>query len=303
MYPNNAEDVSFLAISFLIYYFKEYFMRKVTVILLLAMLPAMMFSEVVFMPRMGFDIHKGIKSHLLDNAFQGIINKAINKDKKEGEDPSFLKASDLPNSKTLAPMFTIGFDMQFISHASGFTFFFNNEFSYTPKFMAYERFNYAEGAFGGKNFEKEAGNFNEKQNIMLYSFELLMGGTFRRENAFNIHFGIGLKVGLTPGTIKLAIDAFTKGRDAIPDQVTTMVVPAFGGTFGFTYYFTDVVGLSVSVNEFLGFGGFISARTTEKKDDGTPKKAIGFASMGFTNNFAMKIGLNLRVKGVRGEEM
>ena len=112
-----------------------------------------------------------------------------------------------------------------------------------------------------------------------------------------------MKVGLTPGTIKLAIDAFTKGRDAIPDQVTTMVVPAFGGTFGFTYYFTDVVGLSVSVNEFLGFGGFISARTTEKKDDGTPKKAIGFASMGSTNNFAMKIGLNLRVKGVRGEEM
>lgn len=261
-------------------------------------MPAMMFSEVVFMPHIGFDIHKGIKSQLLDAVLLQLINSTISSDKKSGEDPTYLSKNQLPHSKPLVPMFTIGLDMQFIHHGNGFTFFFNNEFSYAPNFKAYERFNYG----GSQGLTTVSNTFTEKQKIMLYSFELLMGGTFRREQAFNIHFGIGLKVGLTPSTISTIVKAFSGGRNAVPNEVTMMVVPAFGGTFGFTYYFNNVVGLSVSINEFIGFGGFLSARVTEREPGkDTPKAAIGYASMGFSNNFAMKIGVNLRLNGVRGE--
>lgn len=276
------------------YYGGVMFMKKVTVILLLAMLPAMMFSEVVFMPHIGFDLHKGIKSQLLDNVLKDIINKSINKDKKDGETPAYLANDQLPHSNPLIPLFTIGLDMQFIHHGSGFTFFWNHEFSYTPNFKAYEQINYI-----SEKLLSTKGTFNENQKIMLYSFELLMGGTFRREQAFNIHFGIGLKVGFTPSTIGVVVKALQEGRKAIPNQVSMMVVPAFGGTLGFTYYFNNVVGLSVSVNEFLGFGGFLSLRVKERGSDGVPTTAVGYASMGFTNNFAMKIGLNLRVHGIR----
>lgn len=267
-------------------------------LLLLVMMPTIMFSEVVFMPRLGFDIHKGIKNQLLDGILKEVINTAINSDKKEGEEPSYLSNDQLPHSKPLISMFTIGLDMQFIHHGSGFTFFFNNEFSYASNFKAYEQFRYGDS----KILPKEVGTLTEKQKIMLYSFELLMGGTFRREQAFNIHFGIGLKVGLTPNSISTVIKAFKDGRNAVPDQVTMMVVPAFGGTFGFTYYFNEIVGLSVSINEFLGFGGFLSTRVTEKENNKL-KSAVAYASMGFTNNFAMKFGVNLRIHGVRGSEL
>lgn len=274
-------------------------MKKITVILLLAMLPAMMFSEVVFMPRVGFDIHKGIKNQMLDAALKKLINWTVNSGKKEGENPTYITDDQIPHSKPLLTMITVGLDMQFIHHGNGFTFFWNNEFSYSANFKAYEKFNYGEGLLPGvKSFSKNAGNFDEAQKVMLYSTEFLLGGTFRRENAFNIHFGIGLKLSITPGTLRLLKPAFSGERTKIPEKLTVMAIPAIGGTFGFTYYFNNVVGLSLSLNEFVGFGGFLSARVLEDSN-GVPTKAIGYASMGFTNNFAMKLGLNLRVNGVR----
>lgn len=275
-------------------------MKRIILLLLLVMMPAMMFSEVVFMPRIGFDIHKGIKNQMLDGVLKKVINMAINSGKKEGETPTYLADDQVPHSKPLLTMITAGFDMQFIHHGNGFTFFWNNEFSYSANFKAYEQFFYGEGRLspGVKSFYTDEGTYTEKQKIMLYSTEILLGGTFRRENAFNIHFGVGLKVGITPATLKLLKPAFAGDRAKIPEQLTVMAIPAIGGTFGFTYYFTDVVGMSLSVNEFLGFGGFLSARVLDSKD-GVPTKAIGYASMGFTNNFAMKLGLNLRVHGTK----
>lgn len=275
-------------------------MKKFTVMLLLAIMPAMMFSEVVFMPRIGFDIHKGIKNQMLDGLLKKLINSTINSGKKQGETPTYIEDDNIPHSTPLLTMFTVGLDMQFIHHGNGFTFFWNNEFSYSANFKAYEKFNYLHDALPGESsLTKTTGEYKEPQKIMLYSTELLMGGTFRREEAFNIHFGIGLKISMTPGTLKLLKPAFSGNRDAIPTELTVLAIPALGGTFGFTYYFNEVVGLSLSINEFVGFGGFLSARVVDKNSEGTPTKAVGYASMGFTNNFAMKLGVNLRVHGVK----
>ena len=268
------------------------------------MLPILVFSEVVFSPRIGFDIHKAIKNKFMDDLLKKAINKAIESGKKDGEDPTLLEDNTIPHSNFLLNMFTVGLDMQFISHSNGFTFFWNNEFSYTPSFKAYEKFHFIKNVPPLKDIMKvESGTFNENQKTMLFSTELLFGGTFRRENAFNIHFGLGLKLGFTPNTLKLLQPAFSGDRSKIPNELGVIVLPAIGGTFGFTYYFNEVVGLSASINEFLGCGAFLAAKVTGKDAAGVANKGIGYASIGFSNNFAMKLGLNLRVNGVRNSDL
>lgn len=275
-------------------------MKKFFTILLLSMLPILAFSEVVFSPRIGFDIHKALKNKMMDNVLKNIVNKAIESGKSEGENPTLLEDDAIPHSDFLLTMFTIGLDMQFIAHSNGFTFFWNNEFSYAKSFKAYEQFHFVKQVAPLKDIMmNEDGTFNENQKTMLYSTELMFGGTFRRENDFNIHFGLGLKLGFTPSTLKLIKPAISGDRAKIPDEIGVIVLPAIGGTFGFTYYFNKVVGLSASVNEFLGFGAFLSAKVTGRDPAGVANKGIAYASIGFSNNFAMKLGVNLRVNGVR----
>jgi len=279
-------------------------MKKFFTILLLSMLPLMVFSEVVFSPHIGFDIHKALKNKMMDDLLKNTVNQVIGKGKKSGENPTLLEDNTIPHSGFLLTMFTIGLDMQFISHSNGFTFFWNNEFSYTPSFKVYEQFQFTKLSPPLQDImTTEKGLWNENSKIMLYSTELMFGGTFRRENAFNIHFGLGLKIGFTPSTLKLIKPAMSGDRSNIPDEIGVIILPAIGGTFGFTYYFNKIVGLSASINDFLGVGAFLSAKVTGRDASNVPNKGIAYASIGFSNNFAMKLGVNLRINGVRNKEL
>lgn len=272
-------------------------MKKIVGLLLFVILPTLMFSEVVFMPRIGFDIHKGFESQMLDKKLVEWINKALEAGKDPSETVKPVTTDDLPHSKPLITMITFGFDMQFISHGNGFTFFWNNEFGYAAGFKAYEKFTFLRKLtpLGQDTVDKDTAFFNEKQKIMLLSTELLFGGTFRREDALNINFGIGLKASITPQTIMLIKNLLS---NQFPEKETVVaVLPAIGGTFGMTYYFNDVVGISASVSDFISFGAFISGKA--KTDSGKIKSANAFASLGLSNSFSMKLGLSLRVHGVR----
>ena len=272
-------------------------MKKIIGLLLFAIVPTLMFSEVVFMPRVGIDIHKGIKSKMLDEKLVEWINKALDNGKADGEIVTHVTPETLPHSKPLITMITFGFDMQFISHDNGFTFFWNNEFGYAAGFKAYEKFSFIRklNPLGQDTVDKDTGIFNEKQKVMMISTELLFGGTFRREDALNINFGVGLRASITPQTLALIKGLFD---NKFPENNTVIaVLPALGGTFGLTYYFNDVVGISASVSDFVSFGTFISGKA--KAEGGKIKTATAFASLGLSNNFAMKLGLSLRVHGVR----
>lgn len=272
-------------------------MKKIIGLLLFAIVPTLMFSEVVFMPRIGFDIHKGIKSRMLDKTLVNWINKALENGKDPAETVTQITTDDLPHSKPLITMITFGFDMQFISHGNGFTFFWNNEFGYAAGFKAYEKFSFLRklNPGGQDSVDKDTGVFNEKQKIMMLSTELLFGGTFRREDALNINFGLGLRTSITPQTLTLIKGLF---ENKFPEKNTVVaILPAIGGTFGITYYFNNIVGISASVSDFISFGTFISGKA--EAEGGRIKTATAFASLGLSNSFAMRVGLSLRVNGVK----
>lgn len=277
-------------------------MRKVIGLLLFAVLPTLMFSEVVFMPRIGLDVYKGIKSEALDNMMVKWVNKALQNGKDSDESVTEFKKEDLPHSKPLITMMTFGFDMQFIAHDNGFTFFWNNEFAYAAGFQAYQKFNFLKkltliNPGADDKVINEDVNTYEKQKVMMISSEFLFGGTFRRENALNISFGLGFKASMTPQTIKLITSLFSND---FPEKDTVVaVLPAIGGTFGIAYYFNEVVGISASVSDFVSFGAFISGKAEKDPNTGKFQRATAFASLGLSNSFAMRLGLNLRVNGVR----
>ena len=78
--------------------FKELIMRKVIGLLLFAIVPTLMFSEVVFMPRIGLDVYKGIKSEALDNMMVKWVNKALQNGKDSDESVTEFKNEDLPHN-------------------------------------------------------------------------------------------------------------------------------------------------------------------------------------------------------------
>ena len=275
-------------------------MKKIIGLLLFAIVPTLMFSEVVFMPRVGLDVFKGIKSEALDNMMVKWVNKALENGKASDETVTEFKKEDLPHSKPLITMMTFGFDMQFISHGNGFTFFWNNEFAYAAGFQAYEKFTFLKKLPPVRpedEIVKDTDTFKETQKIMMLSTELLFGGTFRRENALNINFGLGFRASMTPQTIKLIKNLFSND---FPEKDTVVaVLPALGGTFGIAYYFNEVVGISASVSDFVSFGAFMSGKAEKDPVTGKFQRATAFASLGLSNSFAMRLGLNLRVHGVR----
>ena len=275
-------------------------MKKIIGLLLFAIMPTLMFSEVVFMPRVGLDVFKGIKSEALDNMMVKWINKALENGKDSNETVTEFKKEDLPHSKPLITMMTFGFDMQFISHGNGFTFFWNNEFAYAAGFQAYEKFTFLKKLPPVRpedKIVKDPDTFKENQKIMMLSTELLFGGTFRREDALNINFGLGFRTSMTPQTIKLIKNLFSND---FPEKDTVVaVLPALGGTFGIAYYFNEVVGISASVSDFISFGAFVSGKAEKDPVTGKFQTATAFASLGLSNSFAMRLGLNLRVHGVR----
>ena len=277
-------------------------MKKIIGLLLFAIMPTLMFSEVVFMPRVGLDVFKGIKSEALDNMMVKWVNKALQNGKASNESVNEFKKEDLPHSKPLITMMTFGFDMQFISHGNGFTFFWNNEFAYAAGFQAYQKFAFLKkltpiNPGPGDIVNNEDVNTYEKQKVMMLSTELLFGGTFRREDALNINFGLGFRASMTPQTIKLIKNLFSND---FPEKDTVVaVLPALGGTFGIAYYFNEVVGISASVSDFVSFGAFVSGKAEKDPVTGKFQRATAFASLGLSNSFAMRLGLNLRVHGVR----
>ena len=255
-----------------------------------------MFSEVVFVPRIGMDVHKGIKSEMLDKYLVDFINKALQSGKAPNEEVTEVTLDEIPHSKPLITMLTVGFDMQFIAHGNGFTFFWNNEFSIAQRFTAFEKFYFEKKLtnLDKDKVTKETEKYYEAKKVMLVSTELLLGGTFRREDALNINFGVGIKASVTPSTIGMIKGLFNQ---QIPESAVIAVIPAVGGTFGMAYYFNETVGLSLSVSDFVGFGAFLAGDV--KQENGSIKKATAFASIGLNNNFSCKFGLNLRVNGVR----
>ncbi len=319
--------------------------------LVFAVMPSIVFAEITFIPHIGFDVHKGIKNEKIDSQIGNMMKKFM---------PAEVPYEKIPFSRPLVPMFTLGLDLHFISHRSGFTFFWNNEFSFSQKFVAEEQLSASASVslndikninpngnleeqvkdFLSKHknldenrlkqlakegntaelekivkdevmkslLEKKVGSFTEKQKMMFYATELLLGGTFRREKAFNIYFGIGLKLGFSINAIELVKDVRSgKMQDfkAIPDRFVAMVLPAFGGSLGFSYYFNRFIGISVSANDFLGLGAFVSTNILErhhgqpKEYEGYPTKAVAYTSIGLHNDFAMKFGVNIRFFGVK----
>ncbi|MGP1437820.1 MAG: DUF2715 domain-containing protein [Treponema sp.] len=275
-------------------------MKKIIGLLLFLMIPTLIFSEVVFVPRIGFDVHKGIQSQMFDNMLVNWINKALESGKAPNESVTHIKTGDLPHSKPLITMITLGLDMQFISHGNGFTFFWNNEFSYAAGFQAYEKFTFLRkftpaNTTSEDKISKEDQTTYQKQKIMMISTELLFGGTFRRESAFNINFGLGFRTSITPQTLTLISGLL---RQQFPkDNTVIAILPAIGGTFGVTYYFNEIVGISASVSDFISFGTFIAGKVDVANSKIT--RADAFASLGLSNSFAMKLGVSLRINGVR----
>lgn len=275
-------------------------MKKVIGLLLFLIIPTLMFSEVTFVPRIGLDVHKGIKSQMFDNMLINWINKALDSGKDPSESVTHITAKDLPHSKPLITMITLGLDMQFIMPGNGFTFFWNNEFSYAAGFQAYEKFSFLRKLTPANpgaedKIHKDNQATYQKQKIMMISTELLFGATFRRESAFNINFGLGIRASLTPQTLTLIKGLFSNNFPK--DNTVIAILPALGGTFGVTYYFNNVVGISASITDFISFGTFISGKVDT--NSGKITRADAYASLGLSNSFAMKLGVSLRVNGVR----
>ncbi len=264
-------------------------MRKILSVLLLSAVPILAFSEVVFIPQLGFDAHKGIKMQKIDDMMPELLGKWAGVK---------IEPEYYPNSRPLTTMFTIGLDMHFISKKTGFTFFWNHAFSYASRFRAQEKFFYNPGS--SNEFTKVPTGNIEHYKFLVLSSEMLLGGTFRRERAFNIHFGIGFKTSITPATVKQLIDLFKEHK--FPDKMATLIMPSFGGSIGVSYYFNNFIGLSLTFSDFLGFGAFVAGNTQKDLlNKGKLTGANGFISMGLNNNFSLKLGVNLRVNGVKGE--
>ena len=266
-------------------------MKKKFFILLLVLLPLAVFSESIFTFYVGTDIQKANNIDGLDNLFKGFVGN------KFSQDPNQVP---YPKSKIAIPMFSIGLDMQFVSHKSGFTFFWNNAFLCADHVVGYETLNFK---YDDKfNTEIVGGRKTLRGKFNVYSTEMLFGGTFRRENAFNIHFGIGFRTQFNPSMIW---DILGLVKGIIPQERVQMyaMVAGFGGTFGFTYYFNNVVGLMFSINDFVGLGGAILGQFEggSTNEAGFPTSGRAMLSLGLNNNFAMKFGLSLRVNGTRGE--
>ena len=147
------------------------------------------------------------------------------------------------------PMPSFGLDMHGISSSSGFTLFWNNTFSYA------------------------------KKDLQFVSSELLLGGTFLRDKALNISFGLG-------------------GRFAMPlnmqkelQEQGEHILPGFGGTLGISYYFNDSFGFSLFVSDFASFAYNTKG---DNKDDSKNGKLF---YEGVSDGFCFKIGMNIRLGG------
>lgn len=268
-------------------------MKKTFFIFLLAVLSLMAFSESIFTFHIGTDIQKGINIAPLYDVVKNSLGKQFGQDSDQV--PS-------PNSKVLIPMLSVGLDMQFASHTSGFTFFWNHAFLYADHVVGYQVLDFV---YKDKlNAEAVDGKTTFKNKLYVYSSEMLFGGTFRRENAFNIHFGIGFKTQFNPSMIK---DIIGIVKSQIPQDKVQMyaMVAGLGGTFGFSYYFNNVVGLTFSVSDFVGLGGTIFGQFNggSTNEGGYPTSGRAMLNLGLNNNFAMKFGLSLRANGTRGDAL
>ncbi|MGP1415713.1 MAG: DUF2715 domain-containing protein [Treponema sp.] len=266
-------------------------MKKRVICILLLFLPFVTFSESIFTFYMGTDIQKVSNIDALDNLFKNMVGGRYSQDSNQ---------VPYPNSKILIPMLSLGIDMQFVSQKNGFTFFWNNAFLYADHVVGYEAlgFTYTD-KLNAENIKKRD-TFKIKK-FYVYSTEMLFGGTFRRENAFNIYFGVGFKTQFNPSMIWDIIGIVQR---IIPNSVQMYAMLAgFGGTFGFSYYFNNVVGLTFSINDFVGLGAAVVARFDGFENDGYPRSGKAMFSLGINNNFAMKFGLSLRVNGTRGDSL
>lgn len=267
-------------------------MKRVWALFLVISVSSLAFAETVFIPHIGLDVIKFVNDKKFDNFMSSLVNKGLDRNKNPGELVEKISAKDVPQSNPHFASFTIGLDMRFTGK-SGFTFYWNNMFSIADRFKAKQYGHFIKGAGPGGSdklfLHKE--KRNEKFKLMLYSTEFLFGATYFRTKALTINFGLGLKFAISPliGTIS------NLKKDYFAEQMGLNIISALGGTFGVSYYFNDIVGLSVSLSDFMGIGFFAFEKT---KQPGTKlKDALVFTAFGFTNDFSVKFGVNLRVKG------
>lgn len=263
-------------------------MKKILFVLFLAV-PVICFSETVFIPHIGFDIIN-FKN---DKKFDDFMSKLVNKGLKRNKATDRISVKDIPQSNPNFAAFTFGLDMRFIMK-NGFTFYWNNMFSVAEKFSANQFVNYIAGQGIGQSDKiilyKKA--VKEKYYLMLFSTEFLFGATYFRTGALSLNFGLGLKFSATP----LIKTIYNLKRDIFPETMSLSLITALGGTFGVSYYFNDIVGLSVSISDFMGAGIFAFERIKER-DGSKIKTADIYTSLGFTNDFSVKFGVNLRING------
>lgn len=160
-----------------------------------------------------------------------------------------LEGSKLIDHTT--PMPAVGFDVHGIASSGGFTFFWNNTYSFA------------------------------RTDLTFVSSEILLGRTCRKRKALNISFGFGarLAVGLNP--------------QRIVGNRLDYLLPGLGGTLGFSYYFNDVLGLSLFASDF------VCLRTSAHTRHADKQEAMGKLSFteGISNTVSIRLGMNVRIGG------
>ena len=166
------------------------------------------------------------------------------------------ESSKLIAHDKMVPAF--GLDIHGISQSNGATFFWNNSFSYA------------------------------KKDLQIVSCEMLLGKTFRRDKAFNISFGLGIRLGMVMNM-----------QESFKDQLE-YTMPGIGGTLGMSFYFTDRFGLSIFASDFACLPGYAKKQNKEKLD-AINKETI---DKRISDVLSVKVGFNIRtgVKHAKKED-
>lgn len=138
------------------------------------------------------------------------------------------------DTTTSVSAFTFGVDMMFSNKKNGFSFFFNNQFSFPGRF--YTKENIINGT-GSTKTEKKTKGYIKRKNTVLWDTALLLGHRFKINKAI-LSMGVGLGLGIGGGNREKDI-AFSLNVG------TTM-------HFSLDYLFTKRHGLHIAASDTVG---------------------------------------------------
>ena len=124
-----------------------------------------------------------------------------------------------------------------------------------------------------------------KKDLQVVSSEILLGATFRRDKALNISFGLGPRMA---SPVKFG------GLDDPVHIISTLL--GLGGTFGLSYYFNDLFGISLFASDFLCLdtGPTHESRRTHHNGGEVIETKSSYK---VSNTFSVRAGVNFRIFG------